>query len=767
MDFSISLDPEIYTEEVRVLFTIDPFHIKEITTLDFKDYHSYVYYLTGFLKSLTYYSPNEMVSVEISSDTILPGDPFGISSPITGSFSLGEKNLGFTHTLKWNGYSHNISFSDIRLLQEKLQANIILDYTSRSIPLSVGAALHLEIEDSEATYYPELYVKRDVLSTGTLSFGIQFTGALEIKDADIKGLGLSIALPYTTENLLWTNGIAFTNGDLQYGSSLNGYTSQRSNDNTLLLFSKITYNLKNLDFVADLQLPLSFSPFGFVKGEDFASIEIRADINNIFFASGFRLMGIFTDTEKGFKEKSESFLSLGYSNRAISTEMSLLFTENMKPELELKASLNMREALFASSPDVRRKESFVSFELYTGYHHTNSSRLFIRPVLTFGSQKNAIGFRLPITIQTKDDKLVILPEGRNEWMTFGFGSETTTELIYKAITDVFFLVEEFTFGTEQNSIYLLAQRGTVQDSNLFNAFGSYGSQDNLSLNMGLEIKNKSNIYLFVDNLGSPAITSLDIEVKPMGEKGPLIGLTSALDFRIHTSGQFDFILPLELSMDFRFLEDNLGFSLFANTFLEKEGSDFKAHLFSYETAEFATGLDFFYDFGSYRVDIETGAIKGRARRIYFDPFTYRGKTIIEDNFLFKELIPFAGVTLSYDKNGLEFKIGYSKEDFLSIDSDMLRLEAQYTFNGLNIKGAYIQKQFIKSIIEAAEYGNLRSFLVNDNTIIYLSIAKSFEHLSISGSLLTTPDFKVDDEYINVLSPGEVDVAFTVSASLRF
>ncbi len=766
MDFSISLDPEIYNEELRVLFTIDPFHIKQITTLDFTDYHSYIYYLTGFIKSLSYYNQDESVSVEIGADTIIPGDPFGISSPITGSFALGENHLGFTHQFRYNGYSHNISFSDIRLQSEKLQADIILDYES-SRRFSIGTALHIELENSDAVYYPEFYIRRPFVSTENISFGLQFTGAFEIKDSNVKGYGLSFALPYVTENLLWTNGIALTKGDLQYGASLNGYDSQRDNENTLLLFSKITYDLRNFDIVADLQLPLSLSPFGIAHGEDYASLEIRADLDSIFFASGFRLMGLITEPVKGIKEKSEVFLSLGYSNKAISTEMSLLFTEKFKPELELKASMNMKEALSASSPDVRRRNSFVSFELYTGYHHTNASKLFIKPVLSFGSQKNVIGFRLPITIQTRNDQLVILPDGRDEWFTFGFGSETTAELVYKAITDVFFLVEELTFGTDENSLYLLAERGVVRDSNLFNAFGSYGSQDNLSLSAGVDIKDKGNIYLFVDNLGSPAITSLDIEVKPMGEQGPLIGLTSAMDFRIHRNGNLDFILPLELSMDLSLLDKKLNISLFANTFLEKEGKEFLSHLFSYESAEFTAGVDFFYEVGSYKIRLEAGAIKGRARRIYFDPFTYRSRTIVENNYSFAKPVPFIGINLSFEEENHGYNIGYTKEDLFSTSSDMLRLGARYTFNGLSLEGAYIQKQFIKGIIELAKGGDIRSFLVNDNTIIYLAISKSFEHLSISGSLLTTPDFEVDEEYINVLHPGKVDIAFTVSASLRF
>ena len=159
-----------------------------------------------------------MFSIRLSDDLIIPSDPFGIASAITGSFHSNEERLPFIASLDTQNYSHMISYSDVSLSSETGFFMYRGNTASHSSDLNAGLALLATVNHgdlSQTAFYPQFFVYRDFTDFSGASLSLQLNSALRISPEGFDGWGMALSLPLTTKNLSFTSGLALTGGALQ------------------------------------------------------------------------------------------------------------------------------------------------------------------------------------------------------------------------------------------------------------------------------------------------------------------------------------------------------------------------------------------------------------------------------------------------------------------------------------------------------------------------------------------------------------------------
>lgn len=716
-----------------------------------------------------------MFSIRLSDDLIIPSDPFGIASAITGSFHSNEERLPFIASLDTQNYSHMISYSDVSLSSETGFFMYRGNTASHSSDLNAGLALLATVNHgdlSQTAFYPQFFVYRDFTDFSGGSLSLQLNSALRISPEGFDGWGMALSLPLTTKNLSFTSGLALTGGALQYGEYLNGYYTRRENEDTLMLFSRLLYEIEDFSVVIDMQLPIDLDPFRIIKGEDYFSVEASTDFFGISLDGGFRARGLFTDFSRAVREYREAFVSLGYSNRAISTDISFSIDQNRQSSLTLSATLSSYHALFSRDGNLSTSPGWLDIALYTGYMQEPSPSVFLRPVIRFNwSRESNIALRIPLSFSIEDGAITLSSGSRNDdWFDFGFGRDSTFNVVYDFITDIFSLVESIHIGGKDIGIYLNAERKGIADISLFSdAYRNYGKENSLSLTFGFSVKEKADVKAFVNNMERPEIFALSIAVMPMGDDGPRLILDSALNI-LFSEDDYKAETALEMSLEKDFSE-GISTALYVNTYLDFSPHDFNLHITSADDLSLSAGLRFETQAGRFTFPLSLGFNSGKAREYYFDAFTYRnhdsiGSTPFLEGFHFflKSGIRWASGRFALS---LDWQINSLPSLFEDCESDdILALGFSYNTGDFLISLDFIRRNLVSSLKDP---GNPEAFFLNDDSVFSISVEKTLGHLSFQASLYAAQRYEADNEYLNgiKMEKNSTYPAFSLITSLRF
>ena len=716
-----------------------------------------------------------MFSIRLSDDLIIPSDPFGIASAITGSFHSNEERLPFIASLDTQNYSHMISYSDVSLSSETGFFMYRGNTSSQSSDLNAGLALLATVNHgdlSQTAFYPQFFVYRDFTDFSGGSLSLQLNSALRISPEGFDGWGMTLSLPLTTKNLSFTSGLALTGGALQYGEYLNGYYTRRENEDTLMLFSRLLYEIEDFSVVIDMQLPIDLDPFRIIKGEDYFSVEASTNFFGISLDGGFRAGGLFTDFSRAVREYREAFVSLGYSNRAISTDISFSIDQNRQSSLTLSATLSSYHALFSRDGDLSTSPGWLDIALYTGYMQEPSPSVFLRPVIRFNwSRESNIALRIPLSFSIEDGAITLSSGIRNDdWFDFGFGRDSTFNVVYDFITDVFSLVESIHIGGKDIGIYLNAERKGIADISLFSdTYRNYGKENSLSLIFGFSVKEKADVKAFVNNMERPEIFALSIAVMPMGDDGPRLILDTAMNI-LFSEDDYKAETALEMSLEKDFGE-GISTALYVNTYLDFSPHDFNLHITSADDLSLSAGLRFETQTGRFTFPLSLGFNSGKAREYYFDAFTYRnhdsiGSTPFLDGFHFflKSGVRWASGRFALS---LDWQINSLPSLFEDCESDdILALGFSYSTGDFLISLDFIRRNLVSSVKDP---GNPEAFFLNDDSVFSISVEKTLGHLSFQASLYAAQRYEADDEYLNgiKMEKNSTYPAFSLITSLRF
>ena len=716
-----------------------------------------------------------MFSIRLSDDLIIPSDPFGIASAITGSFHSNEERLPFIASLDTQNYSHMISYSDVSLSSETGFFMYRGNTASQSSDLNAGLALLATVNHgdfSQTAFYPQFFVYRDFTDFSGGSLSLQLNSALRISPEGFDGWGMSLSLPLTTKNLSFTSGLALTGGALQYGEYLNGYYTRRENEDTLMLFSRLLYEIEDFSVVIDMQLPIDLDPFRIIKGEDYFSVEASTDFFGISLDGGFRARGLFTDFSRAVREYREAFVSLGYSNRAISTDISFSIDQNRQSSLTLSATLSSYHALFSRDGNLSTSPGWLDIALYTGYMQEPSPSVFLRPVIRFNwSRESNIALRIPLSFSIEDGAITLSSGSRNDdWFDFGFGRDSTFNVVYDFITDVFSLVESIHIGGKDIGIYLNAERKGIADISLFSdTYRNYGKENSLSLTFGFSVKEKADVKAFVNNMERPDIFALSIAVMPMGDDGPRLILDSALNI-LFSEDDYKAETALEMSLEKDFSE-GISTALYVNTYLDFSPHDFNLHITSADDLSLSAGLRFETQAGRFTFPLSLGFNSGKAREYYFDTFTYRNHDSIGSTPFLEGFHFFLKSGIRWESGrfalSLDWQINSMPSLFEDCESDdILALGFSYSTGDFLISLDFIRRNLVSSLKDP---GNPEAFFLNDDSVFSISVEKTLGHLSFQASLYSAQRYEADDEYLNgiKMEKNSTYPAFSLITSLRF
>lgn len=716
-----------------------------------------------------------MFSVRLSDDLIIPSDPFGIASAITGSFHSNEERLPFIASLDTQNYSHMISYSDVSLSSETGFFMYRGNTSSQSSDLNAGLALLATVNHgdlSQTAFYPQFFVYRDFTDFSGGSLSLQLNSALRISPEGFDGWGMTLSLPLTTKNLSFTSGLALTGGALQYGEYLNGYYTRRENEDTLMLFSRLLYEIEDFSVVIDMQLPIDLDPFRIIKGEDYFSVEASTNFFGISLDGGFRAGGLFTDFSRAVREYREAFVSLGYSNRAISTDISFSIDQNRQSSLTLSAALSSYHALFSRDGNLSTSPGWLDIVLYTGYMQEPSPSVFLRPVIRFNwSRESNIALRIPLSFSIEDGAITLSSGIRNDdWFDFGFGRDSTFNVVYDFITDVFSLVESIHIGGKDIGIYLNAERKGIADISLFSdTYRNYGKENSLSLIFGFSVKEKADVKAFVNNMERPEIFALSIAVMPMGDDGPRLILDTAMNI-LFSEDDYKAETALEMSLEKDFGE-GISTALYVNTYLDFSPHDFNLHITSADDLSLSAGLRFETQTGRFTFPLSLGFNSGKAREYYFDAFTYRNHDSIGSTPFLEGFHFFLKSGVRWESGrfalSLDWQINSLPSLFEDCDSDdILALGFSYSTGDFLISLDFIRRNLVSSLKDP---GNPETFFLNDDSVFSISVEKTLGHLSFQASLYAAQRYEADDEYLNgiKMEKNSTYPAFSLITSLRF
>ena len=716
-----------------------------------------------------------MFSIRLSDDLIIPSDPFGIASAITGSFHSNEERLPFIASLDTQNYSHMISYSDVSLSSETGFFMYRGNTASQSSDLNAGLALLATVNHgdlSQTAFYPQFFVYRDFTDFSGASLSLQLNSALRISPEGFDGWGMSLSLPLTTKNLSFTSGLALTGGALQYGEYLNGYYTRRENEDTLMLFSRLLYEIEDFSVVIDMQLPIDLDPFRIIKGEDYFSVEASTDFFGISLDGGFRARGLFTDFSRAVREYREAFVSLGYSNRAISTDISFSIDQNRQSSLTLSATLSSYHALFSRDGNLSTSPGWLDIALYTGYMQEASPSVFLRPVIRFNwSRESNIALRIPLSFSIEDGAITLSSGSRNDdWFDFGFGRDSTFNVVYDFITDIFSLVESIHIGGKDIGIYLNAERKGIADISLFSdTYRNYGKENSLSLTFGFSVKEKADVKAFVNNMERPEIFALSIAVMPMGDDGPRLILDSALNI-LFSEDDYKAETALEMSLEKDFSE-GISTALYVNTYFDFSPHDFNLHITSADDLSLSAGLRFETQAGRFTFPLSLGFNSGKAREYYFDAFTYRNHDSIGSTPFLEGFHFFLKSGIRWESGRFALSVDWQINSLPSLfedceSDDILALGFSYSTGDFLISLDFIRRNFVSSLKDP---GNPEAFFLNDDSVFSISVEKTLGHLSFQASLYAAQRYEADDEYLNgiKMEKNSTYPAFSLITSLRF
>lgn len=768
--FSFSFLPEYRLDGFLIRLSFDPYHIMDTDgTGTGRGLWSYI---TGFIDNLSL--STEIFTLDISYDLILPSDAFGVSSALTNSFISSAFPLQLLSRMDTDIYSHTFSISDLRFNDERAYFNYNGHITFPFWPSRIGFSLLAEITDlesSSSSYYPEIYLATPLFYSDSLSLDLQVTGAMMLDSSfHPSGWGLKISSPLTFSAFTFDTGIAMTNGSLQYGRLLNGYETHRDNKNTVILYSSLFYDTDGFDVVADLQLPMDTGSGKFVTGEDYLSLELSFQMFGISFSAGFRSRGLFTeDFNHAVRTYSQSFVSMGYRNDAISTSLSFNFNENLEPEITLTATIATYKALFSKTGELATSPSWMDITLFTGYSHDASSSIFIRPVLSFTwGEANRLALRLPLAFSTDSENFIIVSENDNTWFNFGLGNDSSIEIFFDFLTDISSVIEEASFSQKGSFLYFIASRDAQEmPSTLFSGFRAHGKEDHLSLNTGFSTSSGASVNLFVDNMELPRLFNLTISITPMRTHGPRMILDNLLDISFSDSDFMAYLIT-QLSIEQDFIDGNLVFRLFGNTYSDFSPHHFDTHFTDARDLSLSGGLDISISAGDLSFILSGGVSTGRARRVWYDEFSWRDALSVPDIENLEGISPFASAGMKWDNGLFSLSVNYSVDDFTSIGkkgTDKFSASLAYSYNDFIISFSWSHRNFFSWL---SHIDSINPF-DGEDSLWAVSLEKTLGHLSFYTSVYLARELERDETWLNVVVPSHSStyLGFSLITSLRF
>lgn len=711
------------------------------------------------------------LSLDIGEDLIIPGDPFGVASAFTNSFQPDYSRLQFLSRLESEYYSHSIGYSDLRLEGEDgyLSYNGVLSSTWAQADLGLSLLARISHSGGNHLFYPEIYLSAPIITSGDAGLGMQFTTAFMVTSQGdgLDGWGMSFSVPLTFPSFSLDMGLAYTQGELQFGQYLNGYESGRTNDNTITLYSSLLYDSDVFDLVLDLQFPLDMDEFALVKDEDYFSLELGFTAFGLDFAGGVRLSGLFSSPLTSFQEKTQAFISMGYENEAISTTVAVYLDEERVPSITMLTSLNLMEAIVSQSGDPVTSPSWLDFSLVTGYSYNESrASLILRPTLSFNIMDDGIfALRLPLTLTRQGGDLALSNDEGDIWFDFGYGQETTLGLFYDLATDVFSLVDEIRLGGEDSPLYLIATRDGSLQAASFDHRLLYGIEEDMSLALGVNIASRASARLFIDDMEAPRLFELSVSVSPMGAEGPTMVVETLLDHRFSDTDFSNRIIPaFRMSQDL--LEGRLTLSFYATTHID-QGPDFiDFHITSSEDFQMALGGRLTGLFGPWSFTLASGAQSGYAREFYYDSLDKRDG---EHEWPWLEgMTPYLELGFSYAVSQGGISIDYRIDSFPSLlareSADRFRLEAWYMMRDFTLRLGYVKRDFVGGIVRTGA-----SSLFDEEGVFSFVVAKTFGHLAMEASIDLVRPGRTESGWTNMATSatGSTSLGFSLITSLRF
>ena len=755
--FTISFQPQIELDSFTLRLDLDPRHISSAETRE--GFLSWLGYAMLFIEELRLDAGP--LALEIGHRLILSGDPFGIVSTQTGSFDPIDSPLRIRLSLETGSFTQTLSYSDISF--ESPSGYLVYNGVLSGCRAGLGASLVAVIgqDGSRKTeLYPEISLSLQLADSGDFSLSAMASTTAAVSGSGSTGWGASLAMPLVWKNLNFNLGLAYTEGDIHYGQYLNGYDSRRANEKTLMFFTSLIWDASPYSLVLDTQLPFDLAHGEPVRGEDFISLEVALELGGISFTSGFRTMGLFSSPTEALEERSQFFVGLGYSNRAISTSLSIYLDRKNAPQLALTATMAGGQAFLARSGELGTSPSWLEFSLQTGYTYAPDSVITVMPRISFDFSDDArLSVRLPLSLSTASGRLEIADSP-----TFGIGSQGSRELTYRLMTDIFSLVDELTIGSFNDPVYFLAERGQTRLGRLMGSWKSF-TDDRLSLNFGFNIPSRASVNLFIGNLERPRIFSLEIAMRPMGDIGLEIVAENLLDIVYNEEDYRAVVIP-QLSIRQHFAEYfTLGF--YANTFIEFSPDGFDIHITSRDDLEFAAGGWIEASVGKLYFPLSAGVAAGRGKEVYYDEMSLRDAAgPLKEDSGDDEIRTYASAGLGWRSDSLDLLIQYSLGSLADpAEDDTLRLKLSFRMNDFTVSTAFVRKNLISC---AGSFWS-ESFWLSEDCFWELKLEKSFGHLSFCAWLSARSTLEEDGQWFNALSRTSdgTSLAFGVSTALRF
>lgn len=696
----------------------------------------------------------DSLSFELSHDLIIPGDIFGIVTASTRSFDALREELSALLSFSSGRTSLQLSYSDISLLNDTGYFIYDSSFPLFNDVLAVNLGLTGEIShvSGNSIWHPEAGVMFPLFTDEETQLSVRFAGAAALSAEGFSGWGLSVSLPLNFPALDFNLGLAYSSGDVHFGSVLNGYETERKKEDSLTVYTSLLYETELLSVVLDLQLPFDSTSLAPVRGEDYFSLEFSTSVSGISIGAGLRMSGLLTSGfEENFKNNGQSFVSLGYSNRAISTTLSLYYDRQRGPQVSLSATIGLYNALY-SSGDAEGAAQWIDLSLSTGYVlSSQNSSLIIQPSAAFHfTQNNMLILRLPLYLSTQSGSFTLVRMNSNGLLDFGMGADTGLELIYEMMTDIFSLIDTVKLGKETDNIYFLAGRkdGLFTTPSLISDFWAAGPDSAMSLKTGFNLASGTSVSLYINDTQQPRIFDLTVSIMPMGTAGPQITSETALDIKF-ASDDYQAYVVSRFSMSQNFA-GRVRLSAFAQTFIEFSPDDFTLHFLSREKLEYAAGLALDSAWNGFRLSISSGALRGRAREIWWDEFSFWDGSDINDNTYYSDTALFLRTGLEYSLRQFSIGLEYRADNLLHFtdesgkSSDRLRLSLSFSLNEFSIRGLIMKKNFASSAADLFDEDEW-----TDGSLLYaLSIEKTFAHLHFSAAVYLSYDMQEDDHWLN-------------------
>lgn len=758
---SVAFQPEYRNDFLTLRFNIDPFLYEDFSVFDTA---------RGTVKFITRHIDEVSLdlgsfTLEIGEGTIVPADPFGVRSAITGSFEPNSEALRFRTDLDAGPYSHTITYSDISLTEDTGYFTYDGSFT---IPFGITAGLGLlgtfdHTGANPVTMTPEVYMHSPIISGGDISLSILLASAFKIGDGEFTGWGISLGTPLLFDSGSVTAGLAYTSGDLHYGEYLNGYATLPQEGNMVLGYVSALLEFRPFDLVLDLQLPFDTEGGGLAEDSDYFALEISTDFFGIALSGGFRTRGLLTDTVRAWEEWSQAFVSLGYSNEAISTTFALHLGQDLTPELDISATLGGGMALLEPSPGVATSPGWMSWSFSTGYSHGDGSSVFIRPEIAFSwNGRERLALRVPLQISLSGDGTEITAgEGS---LNFGLGAETGFGVLWGVFTDTASFIETLDFGEADASTHFTAAREAKDKGGQFRLHKSFTGTQPLSLDTTIDIAGRGRFALYMDNLEMPRVSEISLTVTPMGENGPGMTISSANDVKI-AEDSYEAAISPRFSITQAFPSAGLAIEFFANTHLEFGPSMFDSH-FSESDLSFAAGGTVNWSAAGWALSLSGGVNAGAARQSGFDCFTFAGHGVFNSRDWLDSPTPFASAYARWEGYGWTVGAGYSVDSFPSLltdeSQDMLSAIVSWTGNDFTFS-AEIARRDLAGLFA----GDVSVF--SDDTLWSVSLEKEFGHLGFSFSAFKAVTGEVDNNWLNVVQAesGGGRLGLSLATSLRF